>query len=158
MTELNPAIKNELLQRAEAEQALRKEWGDNDNEEIRLKVLAQDADNTIFLKYLIKSKGWPKMSEVGKEVAMAAWLIAQHSPDRAFRKHCLELMQEAPEEVEPQNLVRTIVFVSRRVNSNITAHTSQKQKVDRGFQCRLKMWSMLMSDVLGMAFRNLKKR
>lgn len=108
MKEINPAIKNELLQRAEAEQALRMEWGDSDNEELRLKVLAQDTENTAFLKGILKSSGWPKTSEVGKETAMAAWLIVQHSPDKAFRRHCLELMQEVPNEVEPQNLARTI--------------------------------------------------
>lgn len=108
MTGLKPEVRYELLKRAEAEQALRAEWGDSDNEELRLKVLAQDTENTIFLKKLIKGAGWPKITKVGKEAAMAAWLIAQHSPDKDFRRLCLELMQEAPDEVEPHNIARTI--------------------------------------------------
>ena len=39
---------------------------------------------------------------------MAAWLIAQHTPDKDFLKQCLKLMQENPTEVEPHNLARTI--------------------------------------------------
>jgi len=108
MPEFSPKSIDELLRRAESEQALRLEWGDSDNEDLRLKVLAQDIENTAFLKKLIEKNGWPKITEVGEEAALAAWFIAQHSPDKAFRKHCLELMQEMPQEVGPQNLARTI--------------------------------------------------
>lgn len=108
MDYFDPEVKHELLQRAESDQKLRIEWSHSENEEIIQKVIAQDSENSAFLKNLIDSAGWPKMSEVGVETAMAAWLIAQHSPDKDFRKHCLELMLEAPDEVEPQNLARTI--------------------------------------------------
>lgn len=108
MEEVSSEIKGELLQRAEAEQALRRQWDDNDTEELRLQVLAHDNDNTAFLKELVETSGWPTISEVGKEVAMASWLIAQHTPEKSFLKHCLEVMLEAPDEVEPQNLARTI--------------------------------------------------
>lgn len=108
MKELSSEIMDELLQRAEAEQALRQQWDDNDTEEFRLQVLARDNDNTAFLKELVETSGWPTISEVGKEVAMASWLIAQHTPEKTFLRHCLELMLESPDEVEPQNLARTI--------------------------------------------------
>lgn len=108
MNELSPNTIKDLLDRTKAEQALREEWGLSDNEELRLKVLALDSENTAFLKQLVANSGWPKLSTAGKEAATAAWLIVQHSPDKVFRKHCLDLMQENPSEVEPQNLARTV--------------------------------------------------
>lgn len=101
-------IKDELLERMQAEQLLREAWDVSDSEEDRLKVKQIDEENTTFLSSLIDQYGWPKISDVGEEVAEAAWLIAQHTPDKMFRKQCLELMQTHPQEVDPKNLVRTI--------------------------------------------------
>lgn len=107
--EITKQFKEELIQRAEAEQVLREEWNqDLDNPELIEKVRKIDAANTKFLKEVVKKYGWPKISEVGKKAAMAAWLISQHTPDPEFRRHCLVLMQEKPDEIEPQNLARTI--------------------------------------------------
>jgi hypothetical protein len=108
MIKIPEKIKEELLARAEREQALRSEWDDKDSEELRLKVLAEDENNTSYLKQVVKEYGWPKISDVGEKVAMAAWLIAQHSPDLGFMKKCLKLMEAEPDEVDPKNLVRTI--------------------------------------------------
>lgn len=102
-------IKRELLARAAKEQKIRARWEkDWDNKEIQKEAQEADAKNTVFLKKVVKEYGWPKISEVGKDVAMAAWLMLQHSPDKKFMEDCLKLMQKAPHEVEPANLARTI--------------------------------------------------
>lgn len=102
-------IAKELKRRATQEQRLRQTWEQNlDNEEIRNQVREVDKTNTTFLKEVVSRYGWPKISEVGEEAAEAAWLIAQHTPDKSFLKECLELMQASPSEVKSQNLARTI--------------------------------------------------
>lgn len=108
MERLSENIKLDLLERMEKEQALRRIWSDKDDPEIETQVSALDTENTKFLKSLVERFGWPKISDVGEDVALAAWLIAQHSPDLEFMNHCLELMQENPDEVDPKNLVTTI--------------------------------------------------
>lgn len=102
-------IIQELLERAEKEQHLRERWEENlENQEFIDAVKAVDEDNTVFLKDFIAKYGWPKISEIGKKEAMAAWLILQHSPDKEFMETCLKIMQAMPDEVEPANLARTI--------------------------------------------------
>lgn len=102
-------IKTELLERMQIEQTLRKKWEENLKNELFLDEVRQvDRDNTMFLKKIIARYGWPKISDVGKDVAEAAWLIAQHSPDKDFLRNCLKLMQQNPKEVEPFNLARSV--------------------------------------------------
>ncbi len=91
------------------DQSARLAWEkDFENEGLRDRVRKVDADNTVFLKKLIAEYGWPKISIVGKDVALEAWYIAQHTPDKDFLKECLKLMQQNPNEVEAFNLARTI--------------------------------------------------
>lgn len=104
------SVIDELVKRVDEEQALRLKWPkDAPGEAFLNKVRKIDAENTKFLKELISKYGWPTISQVGKDAARAAWLTVQHTPDKEFRKECLELMKLAgPSEVENQNLARTI--------------------------------------------------
>src|SRR5207244_6160203 len=57
---------------------------------------AIDADNTAWLKDVVRRHGWPGCSLVGAEAANAAWLLVQHADrDPAFQRECLSLMEAA---------------------------------------------------------------
>ena len=53
---------------------------------------AVDAANTAFLKSVLPADGWFRRSRDGDEVAHGAWLLVQHSPDRAFMAEIVERM------------------------------------------------------------------
>ncbi|TQS24416.1 hypothetical protein FLX08_00705 [Microbispora hainanensis] len=38
-----------------------------------------DRDNTAWLRSVVGARGWPLLSQVGEEAALAAWLLAQHA-------------------------------------------------------------------------------
>ena len=65
-----------------------------------------DADNTKWLKEVVKTHGWPGKSLVGKDGARSAWLLVQHADaDRKFQRQCLDLITRLPKgEVAPQHL------------------------------------------------------
>lgn len=124
-------IAQQLRKRAAHEQRLRQTWEESpDNEEIRNQVRETDKANTSFLEEVVSRYGWPKLSEVGEETAEAAWLIAQHTPDESFLKRCLELMQNSPSEVKPQNLARTIDRVRLNTGQNQLYGTHFTQNKD----------------------------
>ncbi len=62
-------------------------------DELRKKVVEIDRANTDRLKKIVEEVGWPRRSDVGKEGASAAWLIAQHTGDKAFQEHALALIE-----------------------------------------------------------------
>jgi hypothetical protein len=69
-------------------------------------MIARDHANTEWLKGIIAERGWPKKSEVGKEAASNAWLLAQHADaDPMFQLQVLRLMEPlVPQgEVSQQN-------------------------------------------------------
>jgi hypothetical protein len=60
-----------------------------------------DEDNTAFLKAWVAEHGWPRISEVGEEVAFDAWLLAQHADHApAFQEDVLQRMGTLVEEGE----------------------------------------------------------
>jgi len=75
-----------------------------------------DAANTKRLKEIVAEHGWPGRSLVGRDGALAAFLIAQHADaDPAFQERCLELMQAAsPGEVSPGD----VAYLTDRVRVN----------------------------------------
>lgn len=83
---INAKLKKELLLLAKRDQEVRREG--NWNRKI-------DERSTRRLKKIIKLRGWPTISIVGKEASHAAWLIVQHSPDLKFQKECLGLLRKA---------------------------------------------------------------
>ena len=55
-----------------------------------------DEDNRRWLARIIDEHGWPLISQVGRDGAQAAFLIAQHvTDDLVFQQRCLSLMQKA---------------------------------------------------------------
>ncbi|MBB4100595.1 DUF6624 domain-containing protein [Sphingomonas kyeonggiensis] len=56
------------------------------------RMVAIDAANTAALKALLPADGWFRNGRDGRQVTHGAWLIAQHSPDDAFRATVLGAM------------------------------------------------------------------
>lgn len=92
---MSTLLSKELARRVKLDQALRyKALKDSSvwDESI-------DADNTKFMKELVKDIGWPKISDVGKRAAGNAWLLVQHADyDLNFQKLCLKLMKDLPKD------------------------------------------------------------
>jgi hypothetical protein len=95
----NAALHAELLDLlAKDQQAMRGDGVDKHD------VLAAGAAR---LKVIVKTQGWPTISQVGKDGAQAAWLLAQHADfDVPFQKEALSHMENLfPRgEVNPDNL------------------------------------------------------
>jgi len=88
MVELDQAARGgkgvpDTLAEAEAEAAQAAIWRDID---------ALDAANTERLKALLPKDGWFRNSRDGVQTGANAWLIVQHSPDRAFMARTLAAM------------------------------------------------------------------
>lgn len=52
-----------------------------------------DAANTAWLKTVIPADGWFRISRDGDEATRNAWLIVQHSPDRAWQAEIAKRME-----------------------------------------------------------------
>jgi hypothetical protein len=52
-----------------------------------------DVDDTAYVKTILPPDGWFRNSRDGEGVGHNAWLIVQHSPDRAFQKQVLAAME-----------------------------------------------------------------
>lgn len=66
-----------------------------------------DTDNRSWLARIVDEQGWPLLSVVGKDGALAAWLLAQHADqDPAFQRQCLDLLTSAVQagEASPDHL------------------------------------------------------
>lgn len=61
-------------------------------EAIGTSLLQIDARNTQELKKLLPKSGWFANRGHGRQITHGAWLIAQHSPDNAFREYALGKM------------------------------------------------------------------
>jgi len=100
-----PDLREELLKRQAADAQIRIEQNQKYKgvplppealEEMR-KI---DADNTAWIKPLMKQHGWLGNSLVGVDGAAAAFLLVQHTPDPEFRKSSLESLQKAVKDGE----------------------------------------------------------
>jgi len=82
-----PALRDELLEMMEADQAERSgATTEVDNDQAR----------TDRLREIVDEHGWPTCDVVGEDANSAAWVIAQHSDqDVEFQQQALELMREA---------------------------------------------------------------
>jgi hypothetical protein len=96
----NPELRTELLKMQETDQNVRNGGTNVDLEKV-------DALHRERLKKIVQQSGWPKISDVGRDGAFAAWLIAQHADnDPAFQQHVLELLEPLVQigEAAPQSL------------------------------------------------------
>jgi hypothetical protein len=113
------SLRDELLRRRDVDQAARESLRrmvppgarrDELSQEALATVEAMqavDADNTAWLKTLVRARGWPGQSMVGAAAADAAWLMAQHADrDPEFQRECLGLLEAAVRqgEASPRNL------------------------------------------------------
>ena len=95
-TQLDEALRDELVAMAEQDQAERMGGGTLDDE-----------PRTERLKEILEEHGWPTYDLVGKDGEDAAWVIAQHSDlDPEFQAEALELLRAAVAEgqASPGNL------------------------------------------------------
>jgi hypothetical protein len=93
METLNQSLANELLQMAEADQAMRMKAINNEAEWDG----SVDQKSQTRLMAIVDEYGWPTIPKVGKEASHAAWLLVQHAPALNFMEHCLELMESLAE-------------------------------------------------------------
>lgn len=84
-----PELREELLRMTAEDQRARGNGGAPDPQA----MVRIDAENTARLKEIVARDGWPTVSMVGGDGAMAAWLLAQHADrDRAFQADVLARM------------------------------------------------------------------
>jgi hypothetical protein len=97
-TVAKPALRRELLQRVERDQAIRneliKKGMDRPDKSLQLRMKAIDAANTKRMKAIVRQYGWPSPSLVGRDGAEAAFLLVQHAT-LAFQKEMLPLVEKA---------------------------------------------------------------
>lgn len=72
-------LRAELLKRMEADQDIREPAGEPPSPERMAQWRSIDRDNTAWLLSVIGARGWPLLSQVGEDGALAAWLLAQHA-------------------------------------------------------------------------------
>lgn len=74
-----------------------------------------DTRNTERMKEIVAEIGWPTISKVGKGGAEHAWLLVQHADhDVAFQEHCLQLMKDSIDDVDPVD----VAYLEDRVRVN----------------------------------------
>jgi hypothetical protein len=82
------AVRNELGPRLDRDQAVRQEPIDAQE------MMRVDADNTAYLKELVREVGWIDPARFGEEAANAAFLIVQHSGDLPLMLAALPHLRE----------------------------------------------------------------
>lgn len=93
-----PALRRELLERVEQDQAIRNErirkGVERPDEAILARMEAIDTANTERVKAIVRQYGWPSPELVGRDGAEAAFLLVQHA-ELAFQKEMLPLVEKA---------------------------------------------------------------
>jgi hypothetical protein len=94
----SPALRSELLERAEIDQTLRSDLDlEQSTEGVNVawrRVEVVDHGNTAWLRRIVDHRGWPSEKLVGEDGAHAAWLLVQHADaDPAFQRRCLDLIE-----------------------------------------------------------------
>jgi hypothetical protein len=93
------AAGQELIRRSTLDQAIRDTFATSlrqvgrPDSAVGVRMLAVDSANTMWLRSAVASRGWPRSSVVGEDVAEAAFLIVQHAPDYAFQAEVLKLLE-----------------------------------------------------------------
>jgi hypothetical protein len=95
-----PALRQELLERVEQDQAIRNERirkrveHPDEDEAILARMEVIDTANTERVKAIVRQYGWPSPELVGRDGAEAAFLLVQHA-ELAFQKEMLPLVEKA---------------------------------------------------------------
>jgi hypothetical protein len=99
------ALRRELITMGGQDQAIRANLTGEKMQDtaFMLRMLREDSVRTRRMREILRTKGWPGRSMVGREGAEAAWLIVQHSDSPEFQEEALRAIDAAPPgEVEPQ--------------------------------------------------------
>lgn len=100
---MNEELKNRLIQMAEEENRIRTELAGDGSlyEGYPQKIRELHLNQANELERIIDTHGWPKISLVGEEGAVAAWSILQHAISRPdFMKRCFPILESAVQENE----------------------------------------------------------
>jgi hypothetical protein len=93
-----PALRRELLQRVEQDQAIRNELIskgiEHPDKALLARMQAIDTANTERVRAIVRQYGWPSPELVGRDGAEAAFLIVQHA-ELSFQKEMLPLVEKA---------------------------------------------------------------
>jgi hypothetical protein len=82
-----------------------------------LHFLWVDRRNTAWLDRVVRARGWPAITAVGREAAHAAWLLAQHADRRPHtQRRFLLVMREAAERGEAER--KYLAYLEDRVRVN----------------------------------------
>jgi hypothetical protein len=75
-------------------------------EKLLAAVKKADNENTLWLKQVVETCGWPTRTFAGTDGASAAWLLIQHADaEPLFQRKCLDLMVKLPRgEVSQQDI------------------------------------------------------
>lgn len=94
----NPALRQELLKRAEQDQTIRNELISKGvaqpDPSAMSRMQAIDASNTEWMRSIIRQHGWPGPELVGKDGTEAAFLLVQHA-DLPLQKEVLPRVEQA---------------------------------------------------------------
>ena len=111
---MNKQLRDELLARMEKEQDLRRGLIDHpEDNQLMMRMLEADTQNTMWLDEIIRQYGWPTFSLVEVDGAQAAFLIVQHSPSLQFQKKCLELLEQAVNQNEADQI--SLAYLTDRI-------------------------------------------
>ncbi len=88
------------------QQAREKFYSQKDSKKKSFKDLVEPIDENNYRRMveIIDEIGYPTISKVGKQASFSAWLIIQHHPQGEFQKKYLQLMEDAGDDVNPQNI------------------------------------------------------
>ena len=91
------ALRRELFVRLNRDQEMRGRLiADTGNLSLQSEMETIDRDNTLWLKTVVATRGWPGYKLVYKDGAQAAWLLAQHADlDPDFQEQVLHLLEKA---------------------------------------------------------------
>ncbi|XVQ86362.1 DUF6624 domain-containing protein [Microbispora siamensis] len=110
-------LRAELLKRVKVDQDIRQPAEEPPNQEHMAEWMNVDRDNTAWLWSVVRARGWPLLSQVGEDGALAAWLLAQHadaSPEIQREFHAALSDAVAREEAKPAHLA----YLEDRVRVN----------------------------------------
>lgn len=108
----NPALERELLEMRERDQAIL-----HDETMTSAQRRAIQDGHTVRIKEIARRQGWPRLSAVGGQAALGAWLLVQHADrDLAWQREALAAM----EALLPENDVRKadIAYLRDRIAVN----------------------------------------
>lgn len=94
--EIPDTVRRELVQLGAEDQAIRQGLTPERMQDTAflMQMMRGDSARTARLSAIVEAYGWPDPVRVGAEASKAAFLILQHSSDRAFQREMLPVLEE----------------------------------------------------------------